>query len=554
MGLFKIIAIFMLSSPLFGVESGRILYLIRQGHFQSGIDLYEKNVEETGCHDYSLLQQIGLTLLDLGWKSNDKEIQLLTLFGAGISAHDQAAAILEQAINSSEPRFQLVAINFLSRNYTDNAGRFLNHAMRSDFLPIRLEAAFHLAQKQHQKAALQIESLMYKVPPTALPAFPQLLGMTGDRDAIAILRRLMSHPSLPVRVAAILSSAKNGRDDLLPEIRAMSHHHQVEEQEAACVALGMLKDEASEKKLRELSHSSSSSVKLAALQALYRLGREDTAPQIIEMACIGNLYAATILAEVADSEDTLFKLCGSDEINLRINAALSLLERRDPRCLPFLHELFIKDPRDLALSQTTSMGTGLTAYKIIPSALQNLKSTPVAYELTLNLKEQSLIKTLELPEKHFIEFADLVFTSGQTDLVPVLCRLLEDLRTPEAIRLLKVNRERIGAPLVRNWCNLALYRIRENGPYHDNLKAWLNNHQCHDLIQFRTLLPWEIRGSASTPYQLTPQETSRLLVETFETFAQLQDEEGISLMLNAIKEGNRKNRYAIAGLLIRATN
>ncbi len=555
MGLFKLSAsLLLLFSTLFSAEPNRILYLLRQGHFQSAIEIYEDKVKETNVHDYQLLQQIGLTLIELGWKCNDAEIKLLSLFGAGISTHDQAQYLLEDAIKSDEPRFQLVALNFLSKNYTDDSSRFLNLAMRSPFLPIRLEAAYHMAQRQHPKAAYQIESLMYKVPPQALPVFPQLLGMSGDKDAIIMLKRMMSHQLLPVRLEAILSAGRYGRDDLLQEIRGISSHHQVEEQEATAVAIGLLKDEQSVKRLQHLTSSGTRNVQIASLQALNRLGREEAARPLIELAMKGDLFAISALAEVNHSEDTLYELCCIGDINIRVNAALALLERRDPRSLPTLLELFVRDPRDLALSQIQSVGKGLAAYKIVPSAQQNFESAPLLYEQTLNLKEAALQKTLELPEKDFIQFAQLLLEKQQLDLVPTVTRLLESTRSPAAVETLKSNREQLGVPLIRYWCNLALYRMREEGPYSETLKAWVKDYQYHDMIQFRPMLPWKMRSICTPQYQLTPQETSRLLVESYETLVQQQDEDGIGLILDAIKSGNRKNRYALAGLLIRATN
>lgn len=555
MGLSKLAAgclLFLCS--LVQAEPNRTLYLLRQGLFQSAIENYEQHVFETGKHDYQILQQIGLTLIELGWKCSDPEIKLLSLFGAGISAHDQAQHLLEDAIRANDPRFQLAALNFLSKNYTDDSSRFLNLAMKSDFLPIRLEAVFHMAQKQHPKTAYQIESLMQKVPPEVLPLFPQLLGASGDRDSMIMLRRLMSHPLLAVRLEAILSAARAGRDDLLPEIRGISSHHQIEEQEAAAVAIGLLKDEESVKRLTELKQSKAKNVQIASLQALYRMGREDAALPLIEMARQGNLFAISVLSELNQSENTLYELCCTEDLNIRINAALSLLERRDPRCLQTLLELFLRDPRDLALSQTHSAGKGLTAYKIVPSAQQNFESTPLLYEQTLNLKEAALQKTLELPEKDFFAFARLLFDTRQNDLIPALTHLLEERRSPGAVEILKTYREQIGAPLIRYWCNLALYRMKEEGPYTPTLKFWVKEYQFHDMIQFRPMLPWKMRSANASQYQLTPQETSRLLVETYESLVQLQDEEGIALILEAIKSGNRKNRYALAGLLIRAAN
>jgi hypothetical protein len=63
-----------------------------------------------------------------------------------------------------------------------------------------------------------------------------------------------------------------------------------------------------------------------------------------------------------------------------------------------------------------------------------------------------------------------------------------------------------------------------------------------------------MRQPLSRQYYLTPEDASRLLVESFESLVQTQDDLGIDLLLEAIKDGNRKNRYALAGLLIRAAN
>ena len=54
-------------------------------------------------------------------------------------------------------------------------------------------------------------------------------------------------------------------------------------------------------------------------------------------------------------------------------------------------------------------------------------------------------------------------------------------------------------------------------------------------------------------YQLTPQETSKLLVDSFDAFLKTQDDKGIDIVLEAIQNGNPKNKYALAGLLIHAT-
>lgn len=150
-----------------------------------------------------------------------------------------------------------------------------------------------------------------------------------------------------------------------------------------------------------------------------------------------------------------------------------------------------------------------------------------------------------------MELASTLFDHQQHDLVPTLVALLQNLNTPDAIATLKRYQRQVGAPFIRHYCNLALYRLNEEGPYADNLKKWITEQQDTDMIRFRPTLPWDVSKSAS-PHQLTPHETSSLLVESFEALAQARDEKSLVILLNAMNNGNEKNKYALAGLLLRA--
>ena len=55
-----------------------------------------------------------------------------------------------------------------------------------------------------------------------------------------------------------------------------------------------------------------------------------------------------------------------------------------------------------------------------------------------------------------------------------------------------------------------------------------------------------------SPYDLTPEDNSRLLIETYQSLAEKQADRSIDLLLEAMKDGNPKNRYVLAGLLLRA--
>ncbi|MBA3816218.1 MAG: HEAT repeat domain-containing protein, partial [Parachlamydiaceae bacterium] len=85
-----------------------------------------------------------------------------------------------------------------------------------------------------------------------------------------------------------------------------------------------------------------------------------------------------------------------------------------------------------------------------------------------------------------------------------------------------------------------------------NLRTWVTQQQNIDLIRFRPVVPWNLRNESDTSFNLTPQETSRLLIDAFEAFVSTQDDKGIEMLISVIQNGNPKNKYALIGLLMRA--
>jgi HEAT repeat protein len=532
--------------------TNHLFFLIQNGQIGQAIDIYRQIVNKTEEHDYRLLQEVGVSLLEIGSNSRDPEIQLVSLFGAGTSLNEKTLHILEKGARSPSPQHQLVSINFLSKYHNDDAIRTLESALRSDFLPIRLEAAFHLCLIKHPHADAQAESLMYKVDPALYPVFPQFFAASGSHTSIRILKQMLNHPNPMVRIQAINSAVKFERDETLSIIRTLASHHDVAQQEACAYALGEFKDDASLSRLRLLAQSNTLPVRLSAYRSLYHLGQREVKYPIIEEAKNGDLFAINLLADISDTEDTLFLLTQHPNIHIRVNATLALLNHRDPRALKPLCEILIKDSRDLAVTSISTIGESLHAWKVIPSATQNFKDNPVNIELSLKLREEALIQAADLPGDHFITLADTLFSYQQNDLIPVLVKLLENIQSPQTITLLKKYSQKAGAPLIRNYCNLALYRMGEEGPYYENLKNWILSKRSVDLIRFRPLVPLDKRPF-KVQYQMTLEEVSRLLVESFESFVQTQDDRGIGILLQAIRDGNKNNKYILAGLLIRAT-
>ncbi len=534
------------------IDPCQILYIMQSGNTLQALDLYQQYYALRGQHNLDLIQQISFMILDQGSRSSDPEIQLLTILGAGISAQDMVLYILENGASSSIPEQQVASLGFLARLQSDSADVSINRAMSSNFLPVRLEALNYLALKKYPTATGQAEALMSKVPPVLMPLFPQIFAQIGDDGCIRIMRRMLHDQDVSVRIQTVLSAAKYGRDDLLPRIRCLASHHNAAQQEACAAALGALQDEASVSRLEALAASGTEAVRLSAAYALFQLGRDGAVGCIQKAAKESNPFAILLLGRIPGNEDLLAALMSTSQLSVRVNAALALLERQDSRCLSGLFDVLVRDVRDLAFVKAYSIGKALYAWRVVPSAKYNMDDEALVQELSMQLREETLQKALDLPENDFLAIADGLFKYNQNDLIPLLVQLLENRRSAKTIDLLKKYQQKAGAPLIRNYCNLALFRLKEPGPYGDLLRQWIFQQQHVSLIRLRPCMPLEMRRAVDA-YQLNPEETSRILVDSLESLASDCDEQGLTALLHVIQHGNPKNKYALAGLLLRAT-
>jgi HEAT repeat protein len=531
-------------------HQGHLLFLLQQGEHEQALKIYQEEFQASGQHDFELLHQMGLRILDYGFRQNDPECQLLALFGAAVSAHEDAYYILEESIKSPYSPIQLVALSALARFQNDRADQAMMRALGSPSLEVRYEAIHQLCKKKHPQAISQAESLMYKTPRAFMAIFPPLFAMIDDAHSTRILRKLFNHSSQTVRLAVILSIAKYQRDDLLPQLRQQASQLQFALQEACAATLGTLKDEVSIPKLEKLALSQYSTVSLAAHVALYQLGREASIKAIELAAQKEDLFAISALSSIPDRSEVLLELLENPNVQIRFNAIIALLEHNHSRALDLISEVMIRDKKDLAFTAYHSPGHVFKAWKVTSSASQLLKDDLNAYHEHLELKESILEKVRKLSPKHFIALAHQILSKQQNDLVPHTIELLEHLDTKEAIECLKQHQQQFGAPLVRHYCNLALYRLQEPGPYAEQLRQWVKAQSQTQFIRFQPFSPWAFGENS---YTLTPEETSKLLIESFETFATQQDTQGIETLIEAIATGHAKNKYALAGLLLRAT-
>lgn len=543
--------------PLFAAVSPsdaklQTLFLMQKNEPEQALSRYRDLVATSGRHDFDLLQQMGQLLLHQGIESSDPQTFLMTLFGAGLSGSALSLEILEKGIHHPDPQIQLIALHFAVGIDDDRTHGLLLQAMGSDFLSTRMEAAFYMAQKKHPAAAEAIEGLMALLPPFFRPYFPSFFALLGTSEATAALKRLIEDPDLSVQIEAINQVARLGRDDFLPILRKRLTHTHIAEVESAAFAVGALKDSSSIPRLKRIASFSTDSVQIAASLSLIELGDLSYLEQLATLAKNQNLFAISALGSFPGKEDLLFELSKSPDLQIRINAAVSLLHRRDVRCLSVLTQMLIQDMSDLAFHPFLSLGRTQTAWKAVPSAELRAKDPTVNLGFSLSMREHLLKEALHLPEESFLTLARQIFNRQQNDLIPVLINLLENLQTPQAISLLKEGSQKLSAPLIRDYCHLALYRIGQEGPYETYINNWVMKQKHADIIRLRPLLPWTYRMDESD-YTLSPEETSRLLIDTFISIANRRDEASISFLLAAIQEGNPQNRYALMGLLMRAT-
>lgn len=528
------------------------VFLIQQSQIGEGLERYKEFVSASGHHDFETLQQMGLILLQKGIRSEDPQVFLMSLFGSGISGSARSLEILEKGLAHPDPQIQLFSLHFISQFEDDRASQLLNRAMSSDFLSTRMEAAFYMAQRKEPHAVGQIEGLMFRLPAQFKPYFPSFFALLGTPEATGALRRLIEDEDVQTRVESILSVSRLGRDDFIPQLRKRLSVSQIAELEATIFSLGHLKDGASYMRLVKLTQSPTESIRLAAALALFNMGERGYVPLIEEMALKKNLFAIASLGQIPEAKETAAKLLHSNDLQVRLNAGIALLYQHDRRALPVLKEVLLKDAKDLAFHPYPSAGRTLSALKAVPSAELRSKDPTVDLGYSLVLREHFLKEALHLPEEDFLSLASLLFAHQQNDLVPTLISLLENLQTPGAIALLKKGAEKISSPLIRDYCSLALYRLKESGPYEEYIHSWIMQQKGAELIRMRPLLPWRYRLEQAE-YTLSPEETSRLLIDTFLAIASQHTEKNIAFLLDAIRLGNPENRYALMGLLMRAT-
>ena len=548
----KFIVITLLMAPLQAEPPQHLLFLVKNQQIHSAIEQYRAYMQAEGEADFEFLHELAWSLIAEGCAQEDPEINLLALFGASLSTQDKALPYFIKGFHSSNPNVQAASLNFLAKMNHDQADRELLSGLSSNQILIRFMTLQLMAEKKMQGASLQAEALLAKLPKELHPLFPPIFALIGDDLSMKQLRRFLSDPDDRTRASAILSVLATQHEEYLPQIRRAAKQVNPLLQETAAACLGAFQDDKSRDILFKLTKSPNRDVKTTALKALRQMDDPKAKELLFEEAKQGNILAFNELGFLKGFEGFLAQHLHHADKNVRINAAMALLEQKDPKCLPVLEEYLLNDRNSLILTPNFTLSKACYFWKFVPCTFgEEDEETQAKLEKMLQAKELLLSKIFDLPQKYSLKLAEKLFEVQQNSLLPSLVLLLENSGSEEAIDLLKKYQQQIGAPFVRMICTLALYRLGEEGPYKQLLKNFIKDWRGNELIQFRPIIADAIEHYPG--HELTPTEVSRLLIESLESLVGMQDNETIDIILNAIQHGNPKNKYALAGILVRAT-
>jgi len=481
-----------------------------------------------------------LAILKEALESRSSSEQILALHAIHVSMSDEAYHLLDATSFKNEPEVELTKVQVLSSIRTEEASELLQVELRSDMMLIRLEALYALAERKHPSCYQHLEAEFTKIDPDFLYIFPELFAIEGSPASKRFLKALLRHTDPQVRLGAVQALYQRFPDELTDEIKYLRHDPYPAIQEVVLQASLNIGHDDLKAPIEQLAKSCPNGPLLVAIQ-------HNDQKYIEEQARFDNLFAINS----ALSSTLLYEKMQSSDLQVSLNATVALLEKRDPRCLENARLLFFPDSRDLYFETIASPGKILTAYKVAPSASQIFKRVPGLYEKDLSIRWDWLTKALELPENDFLRIAELIFKTEQNELVPLLVRLLENLRSERAIALLKQESEHFGSPFIRAACNLSLFRLQVPGPYYERLLEWVQRFNAHDLLKPRQILPWNMKTEKER-YNLSFEETSNLLVDSYDALAESHKQEAIQALQEAIVSGNPHNKPLLAGLLLKA--
>lgn len=531
----------------YGLEAqSQISYFLQRRQFPAALWAYQQQAYLAKRHDPVAIEKIATAIVNEGIESSDINTRLVAYYSMIACNYIPNLQQLKSAMQTTHPGLQLAAIYLLKQHTGDRSEEVLRQGLLSPFPIIQLTTAYAIAQKKFPKAYALLESLLYKTPKSLHIYFPEFFATLDTVESRRKVLHFINDGDEKIRIAAIISAMQHKIEEALPYFRTILTHANPLEQEACLFGLSHMNDTASLSRMKNLTMSACDEVAIASSFALYSLGHHEYYTTLVKFAENGNLFAISLLGTVPEGTNSLYELLKNPNFTIRINAALSLLQLRDNKCLPVIMEILQAGYHGMVFCQVTSQG-GCMHY-IKPQA-----SLPTKIEsLALKSKQDSavilenlILQLSELTETNFLSVAQFLLESNYSSLIPLTVQLLENLHTPEAISILESGVSKLGCPLIRGYSQIALFKLGRC-PLSRSFHQFLENSLRLSLVNYE-----EIRNKKNIGiFTLKPEETLRLVLTCMQAIASESCESSIDLLLQATRNSHELNRYILAGLLL----
>lgn len=557
MGSYKGIIFFSLISSLCfsDFEEQRINFLIAKKDYSKAIEWYLENSIKKKQENPEILFNLAKSIIENSINSTESKDQLLGLYGLMISNSNDVDYDFSKLLESKDPQVQMLTIQYLSRWNEDVVESWLNKAMSSHYLPVRLQALGSLVTHKSKLALSHIESLYYRLPNFVRPIFAQYYAALGTPHSIKILKQMLSDPNREMKIACILSACQYGRDDLREDIRKTLSQPDPFVQESAIFAISHMQDLSSKELIESFLDSSHTNLKLASNLGMIQFHDEKALKTIFDLAETGDLFAIFSLGSISQSLPTLEKLYNSKDPNVTLNVMAALLEKKHPKAKELLIDFLKSHSLYDGIVPTFSTGKTQHALRLIPAFSKQFSSNKEYINYiqgtTQMIREKFLIQAIELPESEFIEIAETIFEHEIFDLIPTLVKLLENCKSEKTISMLKKMSQKPGSPRSRNYSIVALARMKDP-QFINQFIDFISSQKKQDIIDLKTFDTQDESIKKSTRFLLTPDEKTQLLIEAYDTLIYLHDERCFSVLLSALLQSPAQNRPVLAGLLLKA--
>jgi HEAT repeat protein len=432
--------------------------------------------------------------------------------------------IFERGLESPFINVQDVVASLFFLFDDDRIEPLLHKALGNQNYAVRMIAVRALTLRHHGAAYDAAVSLMPKCPEYLIDSFPQLFAEMDTPEADRELKKMLHSSNEEIRLSALSALINEERDDFIETVKTLSTQPHYIQQEMCAFILGEFGSQRSIPYVEKLLKSPDPFVRLTARMGLNSLkGYEEiphTSPWDIELLNDQQL-------------SNLFESGGNDE---QLSAALRLLiGYGDPKGINRIKEAINNGSK----FYTHFSPGGCLHYWSFAKLTQEDCHSGDSFSLFLPA-------ICETDPALFLDIAKEIMSQGtaDTDVLSATVFMLEEMNEEPLIR---EGAEKIGAPFLRNLCQLSLYRTK--GEYEHSILAFLSKHRTKTLARHR-LSPQTVSDTVSSPHELSDFQISKIQTEAFRSIAEKSTEKEVKIFLKSIADSPPANKQILAGLLL----